>query len=367
MAKRWKQTRAKAEKAKGNPRFSLLRARKVQAALGILTAISLAFAIILTQTPLSVSPFLKPQEPDMDFLGNVTIRGPILYEPTWNECTEDWRPQYEGYSCEEIRETFGLLPKVPRDLVDVSQAFFYGDIADLRLIQSDAWRQPEFYPGWTNESLGIQREPPVPMWTPFGYGFYPSVKVLQVPRTGIEVQNGFVEMRTLFYTGWGTDAWQGLHIYPVFPDKALKQDGTPVTDASGQPVTQEPSEVPFTVSIETASDDYYERLTTVGVQYDVDGEMVTLRADDERRPGGQFYILEPTHPRFPLNWVRLLTIRIEFRDLTPGIWFFRFDTANASPDVREAYTLLYGLRYVDAGQFIVSSATPVFQGFVIIT
>ncbi|NIN68929.1 MAG: hypothetical protein GTO63_30430, partial [Anaerolineae bacterium] len=60
-------------------------------------------------------------------IGDVTIEGPLLYQPVWNPCMEDYRPDY-GLECEEQRLIFSLLPKAPADLPDLAKLYFDGKI-----------------------------------------------------------------------------------------------------------------------------------------------------------------------------------------------------------------------------------------------
>ncbi len=316
----------------------------------------------------------EPGEPTLDLLGDVTIQGPLIYDPVWNECTQDWRPRYPRHSCDELNETFGLLPEVPRDLGDIAEMYFFNEINMYRLIlehpdtvASQYWLQPEFYPGWSNKTLAIQRQPPKPTWTPFGWGFYNGIASLNISRDGPEAERGYVDMYTLFYSGWGTDTWQGLHLYPNYPTTLYRTDGQPAKDASGSIVVQNPTEVPFSVSITNPSNELYMRLITDGIaRRDPEGDVITIKLNDERRPGGQFFLLPPSHPRLTPDWARLLRIRISFNDLRPGVWFFSLEGANPSFEVNQEHSLIYGQFYVPSGSWLVTRAMPAFQGVLIV-
>jgi hypothetical protein len=365
VAKRWRLRERKKrgeEKQTTRQKFARFKTRKAQATLGgLIVAVILVLSVLFGNVSIP-NPFIEPGEPpDLDFYGNATLQGPLLFDPVWNECTEDYRPVYEQFTCEEIRETFGLLPPVPPDLSDVAKLFYDGVIT-LQTIEMDFgeryWMQPEFYAGWSNKSLVIQRQPQKPYWTPFGYSFYFSGAGVSIGRNSPEAKSGTVTMNTLLRTGWGTDTWQGFHLYPAYPEVAFKQDGTPITDASGNALVQDPTRVPFRVIIENPSDGLYSQLIEAGV------------IQDERREGGQFFVLPPAHPRLTREWTRILQLRIEFTvpvdQLQQGIWFFALYTANGSPQLNEQYAKRIGNFYVPSGEWLVGSLTPLFQGFVVI-
>ncbi len=377
MARQRKARKREAESEDGLPLRWWNRRNGTAVAAATVAATAVLLLYFLTPLP---SVFLPPPDsgdaPDVDFFGDVTITGGLLlYEPVWNPCTEDYRPDY-GLECAEQRTIFGDLPKFPADTLDVAKLYLDGVVNAHRLIQehpgtraSQYWMQPEFYNGWNQSFLNIQRQPPRPIWTPFGYNFYPWGSGLTVGRNSPESQQGFVDMLVFFRAGWGTDTWQGFHMFPAYPEVARKQDGTPmcfveeIRNATGvlacpegQEIRQDPTEVPFTVSIQNPSDRLYTQLVAGGI------------VPEERLEGGQFFVMPPSHPSFTQEWVRLLTLRITFTEteLTPGFYFLTLLMRNASPEVNQEYFIDFGNFYQPSGSWPVTSLTPLFQGFVVI-
>lgn len=322
---------------------------------------ALAILVALLLLP-GTSPIFFPdasQPPDFDF--GEGQGAPLVYVPRWNPCLEDWRPDY-GLACERQQRVFGHLPNAPRDLSDRAEQVYLNEVSLERLMRAsptgaiEYWSQPEFWPAWNMDRLNQTLWPPVPQWTVFGFKFYTVAKGLTVGQDALDL--GYAEMRILLRPAWGEDLWQGFHLYPVYPTSAMKQDGTPMLDRpdGGQPITQVPDDVPFRVTIESPSNPMYVQMLRDGI------------AADDRRDGGQFLVLPPTYPGFPVDWARMLTLRITFTspDPQPGVWFFALYTANPSAAVDEEYSFHYGLFYESAGEWPVSPIAPLFQGFVVV-
>lgn len=333
-----------------------------------------AVVMVLLLLP-GISPLFLPESsepPPFDFGSGEGA--PLIYEPEWNACLEDWRPNY-GLDCDQQRQVFGLLPKAPRDLSDRAEQTFFNEISLERLIRespgtqaAEYWMQPEFWPAWNESRLRQVLWPPEPQWTVFGYKFYTVGKGLTIGQDALSL--GYAEMRILLRPHWGADLWQGFHLYPAYPAMAMKQNGKPmclvdevrneegdlVCPSREQEIRQDPDEVPFRVTIETPSDSLYLGMLRNGV------------ADDDRREGGQFYVLPPNHPSFLADWARMLTLRITFTlpDPQPGVWFFALYTDDPSAEVDEEYSFHYGLYYESAGRWPVSPIAPLFQGFVVV-
>ncbi len=324
---------------------------------------ALAVLVVLLLLP-GTSPIFFPdasKPPDFDF--GEGQGAPLVYEPEWNACLEDWRPDY-GLDCDRQRQVFGLLPKAPRDLSDRAEQVWFNEVSLERLIRespgtqaAEYWTQPEFWPAWDEQRLQQVLWPPQPQWTVFGFKFYTVAKGVTIGQDALGL--GYAEMRILLRPAWGEDLWQGFHLYPAYPAMAMKQDGTPMLDRleaeGGQPIVQVPEDVPFRVTIETPSDDFYR-------------EMLRTGTEDDRREGGQFLLLSPTYASFVPDWARMLTLRITFTSPVPqpGVWFFALHTANPSAEVDEEYSFQYGLYYESAGEWPVSPIAPLFQGFVVI-
>ncbi len=176
--------------------------------------------------------------------------------------------------------------------------------------------------------------------------------------------------------GWGIDTWQGFHLFPTYPDVALKNDGTPMCldDVPECPpdriIRQDPSQVPFRVSITNPSDSLYMDLIENGRwRYDAEGNRYHITYEEERRPGGQFFVMPNVHPRIQPSWARMLVLRIEFTlpswQLPSGTFFFALQTDNPSWEVSEEYRLENSL-YLNVGRTMATTAAPLFIGLVVI-
>lgn len=332
---------------------------KVLGGSGLGAAIAVLLALFLTTGSLPFFPGAS-QPPDLDF--GTTGGKPLVFEPVWNPCTQDWRPTY-GLDCDLQQRVFGSLPPIPKDLSDIAQQVFFNEFSLERLMAqypdtqgSQYWLQPEFWPSWNETRLQQVLWPPVPQWTVFGFKFYTVGKGITLGRDTLDL--GTAVMQAPLRAAWGEDLWQGFHIYPVYPSVAVKQDGMPMLDRmeGGNPITQDPNAVPFRVTIETLSDPLYLDMLRRG------------EISEERREGGQFIVLPPNYLGFPTDWIRMISLRITFttNNPPPGIWFFALHTANPSAEVDSEYSFQYGLFYESAGDWPVTSIAPLFQGFVVV-
>ena len=192
------------------------------------------------------------------------------------------------------------------------------------------------------------------MWTPEGYGCYPSIKEVEVPKGSTAV------VTTYFRTGFATEAYQGIILRPLLPNVAK--------NLQGQVIFNQPknAESYIKVRILNPNNEIYEsfkdEITYTNVQ------------DDD-----WFTILKPTYKRvrdkygvfigeqgFPDDWVRVLEIELKISANTPtDTYVISIDVVTPCHAINQEFYFsavreYYGALYYPSGQFH-RSHTPHFQ------
>jgi len=282
-----------------------------------------------------------------DYVQGATIVKGETYEPVWNDYTNDFRPKYPQFTQEQYEWYFGELPKFPQDFFTISSLIYDGKITDYARLGDQYWKQPEFYPAWftvLDNTSYVYFDPD--MWTPEGYGCYPSIKEITTNAKGKSIT-----VDTYFRTGFGTDAYQGLVVRPILPDQALSILGTPLFD---QPSNADKY---LTVKITNPDDPIYEQFKD---------NLIYNNVNDQ----DWFTILKPTHQilydeygnkigesGFPEDWVRLLTIQIDLdKNIPNGDYIIAIKVDTPCFEINQEYYFAqdheyYGAWYFPAGRY----------------
>jgi hypothetical protein len=286
-----------------------------------------------------------PGQEQFDY-GETVIQGPLQYTPSYNACTEDYRPDY-GVDCETLRRVFGQLPKAPADMVDVSEKVFRNSqgFVTLSRIPGSYWQNPEFYPGWSEDHFEeVYLKDRGDIVTPIGFGAYPSItQVVTAERTGKWTFTFFLK------DGWGITHWQGMVLEIEIPQVALKANlRDQLLDESGQPVTQDVGTAAGMRPVFAfENDEVYESFA----------QDLLLPIDESQR----MVVLEPNYPSFRPGWVKLVTVDVDLGGLPKGTWFFLVRAQVPTPEIGELYFYEYGQFYQPSGFGIV-----LFEGIIVV-
>lgn len=305
----------------------------------------IVLSVYLAMTVPKDGPSSVPGQEEFDY-GDTIIKGPLQYAPTYNPCTQDYRPDY-GAECATLQKTFGQLPGVPADMVDVSERVFKNSqgFVTLSRIPASYWKNPEFYPGWSQvhfEEVYVKDRGDIV--TPIGFGAYPSITQV------VTKENAERWTFTFFLKdGWGITHWQGMVLEIELPEVALKANfREPLLDGNGQPVTQDVSlaaAMKPTFTIE--NDPVYEGF--------VNELLLPIDA------GNRMVVLEPNYPSFRPDWVKAITLEVDLNGLQKGTWFFLVRARTPSPEIGELYFYEYGQFYQPSGFDIV-----LFEGIIVV-
>lgn len=300
-------------------------------ALGLTIAVIAALYVALTLP--QGSPGALPGEEEYDY-GETLIQGPLQLTPTYNGCTDDYRPTY-GATCPTLQSVFGVLPKVPADMGDVSDRVFRNaqGFVTLGNIPEAYWKNPEFYPGWSEAHFDeVYTTDRGDIVTPIGFGAYPSLtQVATTPREGHWTFTFFLK------DGWGLTHWQGMVLSLEIPEVALKANlQEPLLDASGNPVTQDvTTAASMNPALTIPNDPVYEAASS---------ELLVPLGADQR-----LLILEPNYPSFETAWVHRVTVDVDLSQLPQGTWFFLVRAGTPSAEIGELYFYEYGNFYQPSG------------------
>ena len=288
-----------------------------------------------------------------NYTGGIDIIPGKYLEPKYNDKTGDYRPEYE-LSKKRYLDIFGELPPFPEDFFDISSLIYSGRITDYSRIDKEYYLQPEFYPAWfsaINESY-IYNDPL--RWTTQGYGCYPCIKEVEVPKGKTVVIN------TYFRTGYATESYQGLIIHPYLPDVAK--------DMRGNTMFEQSSNVDKYLSVRITNPDNptYEKFKD---------ELLVDNVGEE----DWFVILKPTYQvitdkygkpigetGFPNDWVRILELEITISSSIPsGDYVVAIEPVVPCFEINQEFYYsqnheYYGRLYIPAGSYFLSEK-PHFQ------
>ncbi|MEE9197351.1 MAG: hypothetical protein V3U45_04340 [bacterium] len=312
-------------------------------AIAITAAVVLSTYLALTLPPAAQGP--APGEGEFDY-GETLIQGPLQYTPSYNACTNDYRPTY-GATCSDQGTIFSPLPQVPADMADVSDRVFrnaQGFITMGRITES-YWDNPEFYPGWSQTHFdNVYMTDRSDIVTPIGFGAYPSITQVVTRQTSDTWTFTF-----FLKDGWGLTHWQGMVLDIYLPPTALMANfDEPLLDEAGNPVTQDTAiAAGMNARFAFAHDPVYQSF-----EPDL---LFPLEADQ------RMVILEPNYPSFRTGWVRAITVDVDLGALPQGTWFFLVKAALPTPEIGELYFFEYGNFYQPSGFDIV-----LFQGLIVV-
>ncbi|MFQ5838547.1 MAG: hypothetical protein ACE5HJ_07165 [Thermoplasmata archaeon] len=274
-----------------------------------------------------------PGTEEFDY-GETIIQGPLRYTPVFNSCTDDYRPDY-GADCDTLRTVFGDLPKVPADMIDVSDRVFRNaqGFVTLGRIPNTYWQNPEFYPGWSQAHFeDVYTRDRGDIVTPIGFGAYPSItQIVSKQQTDKWTFSFFLK------DGWGITHWQGMVLDIEIPRVALKANfQEPLLDDSDAQVTQDPATASLMNPTFTFDNDpVYESFVQ---------DLLVPLEDSER-----MVVLEPNQRAFSPGWVQVITVEVNLSALPPGTWFFLVKANIPSQEIGELYFYEYGHFYQPSG------------------
>ena len=288
-----------------------------------------------------------------NYAGGIEIVPGEYRDVVFNDKTGDYRPDY-GISAERYEQFFGELPPFPEDFFHIAELVYSGKVTDYARISEEYYMQPEFYPAWfsiINESY-IYNDPY--MWTPEGYGCYPCIKEVEVPKGTTVVVN------TYFRTGFATEAYQGIILKTLMPEYAK--------DLRGKTIFEQPKDAGKYITAKVTNPD-----DKTFVEFK---DNLLYNNVDE---GEWFTILKPTYrllkdkygqaigeKGFPSDWVRILEVEIDIaKDIPAGDYVVALDVEIPCFDINQEYYFsqdhdYYGALYYPAGSFH-RSAIPHFQ------
>jgi hypothetical protein len=282
-----------------------------------------------------------------DYVQGATIVKGKTYEPVYNEYTGDFRPKYNQFTEEQYDWYFGELPEFKQDFFTISKLIYEGKVTDYARLSENYWKQPEFYPAWFDvwDNTSYVNYNPT-MWTPEGYGCYPSIKEITTSAKGKTIT-----VNTYFRTGFGTHAYQGLIIRPYLPNEAVSIRGNHLFD---QP---KDADKYINVRITNPDDAIYESFKE---------KLIYNNVNDE----DWFTILKPTHQiiydeygektsekGFPDDWVRLLNIDIDLdKNIPNGDYIVAIKIDMPCFEINQEYYFAqdheyYGSWYFPAGRY----------------
>ncbi len=307
-----------------------------------------ATVIVTTYLALTVpqeAPSTVPGKEEFDY-GETIIQGPLQYTPSYNPCTDDYRPDY-GADCDVQNAIFGDLPKVPADMTDVSRRVFRNAQGFITLgrIPGTYWQNPEFYPGWSQDHFDdVHMSDRGDIVTPIGFGAYPSItQVVTQQRTDRWTFSFFLK------DGWGITHWQGMVLEIEIPQVALKANfREPLLDGDGNPVVQDLATASaMNATFTFANDAVYESFA----------EDLLFPLEESTR----MVVLEPNYPSFNQGWVRIVNVEVDLGALPPGTWFFLVKADLPTQEIGELYFYEYGHFYQPSGFGI-----TLFEGIIVV-
>ena len=220
-----------------------------------------------------------------------------------------------------------------------------GKITDYERLSDNYWLQPEFYPGWFPSADAAYTNNDPNMWTPEGYGCYPTIKEIEVTRGSDIIVN------TYFKTGYGTEAYQGLVVKAILPDTAKDLMGN---DLFEQPEGADSNIHPM---IKNPNDPLYESFKS-NLIYNNVGEndwMVILKPTYQLLRDKYGEVIGESG--FPDDWVRIVQLGILIDENTPvGDYIVALEIETPCFDINQEYYFsteheYYGASYYPAGQF----------------
>lgn len=285
---------------------------KILAVVSTVIIVGSATAYILSDNnSIGKIPIHEPGSPSYDYEEGSTIAPGEYFDPIFNDITGDYRPAYDFFSPTQYDWFFSKLPPFPEDFFYIAQLVYQGKITDYDRLDENYWKQPEFYPGWFKSVVNssyVKPEEWVGMWTPEGYGCYPTIKEITLKNS----RGKSVVINTYFRTAFDTNSYQGLIIRPYFPDKAV--------GILGGTLFEQPDNVERYISLNILNED--------DKMYN---SFKNMLASDNVGENDYFTILKPTHKiirdkygnkigetGFPDDWVRILQIELNIAEDTPA-------------------------------------------------
>jgi len=326
---------------------------------GILVITGIAIATVIKdekqekESPLDIKEDNGVTSPSFDYTGGAQIIPGQYLETKYNEITGDYRPLYENMTEEQIKNFFDELPTFPKDFFNIAQLIYEGKVTDYARIGLQYYMQPEFYPAWFGLVDQTYSHNNPKYWTPEGYGCYPTIKEASVPK------GKSITVNTYFRTAFATEAYQGIILKPVFPDKAV--------DLKGSKIFDQPENAENYLSAKITNED--------NAIYESFKDQLMYDNVDENE---WFAILKPTYQRilneddtiteegFPSDWVRILELQIDIAPDTPsGFYVVAIDVEIPCFDINQEFYYsqeheYYGGLYRPAGS-IHKTSTPHFQ------
>ncbi len=312
---------------------------KTWGAIGVALALISGIIVYLALSDIAPKEDI-PGKVEYDF-GETIIQGPLFYQPEYNACTDDYRPDY-GLSCQWQQFLFGELPGTPADMVEISKGVAENRFVNIHTLGPQYWQNPEFYPGWSQAHVdNTYRTLEENRSTPIGFGSYLFGQGITV-RQG----SGTKTFVTFLHDGWGIIHWQGMVLSMSLPQVAMNARGGPLLDAAGNPVTQDPEiAVLMNPRFTFDNDPIYEEWAS---------DLVDPLSSEER-----MVILEPNYPNFKPGRVQRISVEVDTGDLPVVTYFFVIRAGTPTMDILQGYFPEYGFSYMSSG-----FGVPIFEGII---
>lgn len=190
--------------------------------LTIIILVGSATAYILSNNTINTGkiPVHEPGTASYDYEQGAVIAPGEYLDPVYNDITGDYRPNYKFFTPTQYKWYFSELPLFPEDFFYIAQLVYQGKITDYNRIGEEYWKQPEFYPSWFKTVVNtsyVKPEDYIGMWTPEGYGCYPTIKEITLKNS----RGKTIVVDTYLRTAFDTNSYQGIIVRPYLPDKAV--------------------------------------------------------------------------------------------------------------------------------------------------
>src|SRR3989344_5993048 len=125
-------------------------------------------------------------------------------------------PAFFGLRSEE--EIWESLPPIPGDFSEIAFLLARGDFFAIGGLDERYYKQPEFYPNFTDHKGGLRQwlDPYPQGWGANGFGTYPAEQWADLKKGETES----FEATVFLYSGWGVQTFQGA---TLFADAASQQ------------------------------------------------------------------------------------------------------------------------------------------------
>lgn len=207
-------------------------------------------------------------------------------------------PAFFALSSEQ--EIWEELPPIPKDFSEIAYMLVTGNFFAIENLGEGYYKQPEFYPNFTNPKGGLRwwREPDPRGWATGGYGTYPSEQWATMKKG--ETEN--FKATVFLYNSFGVQTYQGGTLF-------MAGDYSKYFDITISPQT---------------------------------------------------FLLEPTFPKFKEEWVKKITIQGSLKQGTPkGEYTIPILIGTPPEEKNREWTAKYRNLYQNAAASVKPSGNPI--------